>query len=85
MREDKYCSKENLSLLRSFNLNSLFGVEKMRKVSTQRGIYQSVDDVELDKKEGVVTHLKHFDSMPLFRKKQVGQRYQISSYLLQIL
>jgi hypothetical protein len=67
-----YSSKENLSFIRTFKLDALFGVEKTRKVSTQRGIYQRVADVELDK-EGLVTHLKHFDFVTLFREKQAGQ------------
>lgn len=67
-----YASKENLGFIRSLKLDAVFGVEKTRKVSTQKGVYQCVADVELTQ-EGLLTHLKHFDFVTLFREGQAGQ------------
>lgn len=67
-----YSSKENLRFIRSYKMDAFFGVEKTRTVSTEKGIYQKVSDVELDE-NGLLTHLKNFDFVTLFREERAGQ------------
>ncbi|WP_338791299.1 hypothetical protein V9L05_00880 [Bernardetia sp. Wsw4-3y2] len=67
-----YSSKENLRFIRSHKMDAFFGVEKTRTVSTQKGVCQKVADIEIDE-NGVLTHLKNFDFVTLFRKEQAGK------------
>ena len=67
-----YSSKENLRFIRSHKMDAFFGVEKTRTVSTQKGVYQKVADIVIDE-NGVLTHLKNFDFVTLFRKEQAGK------------
>jgi hypothetical protein len=62
-----YSGIENLKFLRNQKIGFLFGVEKNRTVSNQPQKYQQVKTLEIPK-QGVVTHLKEFGFVKLFRK-----------------
>lgn len=61
-----YSSVENLKFLRHQKLGFLFGVEKNRTVSNQPQEYRQVQSLEIPE-EGLVTHLKEFGFVKLFR------------------
>jgi Transposase DDE domain len=62
-----YSGVENLKFLRNQKLSFLFGVEKNRTVSNEPGKYCQVNSLEIPN-EGLVTHLREFGFIKLFRK-----------------
>lgn len=73
-----YSGVENLKFLRNQKLGFLFGVEKNRTVSNQPGKYSQVSILEIPA-EGLMTHLKEFGFVKLYRKdfKQEDSRHYI--------
>lgn len=63
-----YSGVENLKFLRNQKLGFLFGVEKNRTVSNEPGKYCQVSSLEIPE-EGLVTHLREFGFIKLFRKE----------------
>lgn len=62
-----YSGVENLKFLKHQKLGFLFGVEKNRTVSNQPHEYRQVQSLEIPE-SGLVTHLKEFGNIKLFRK-----------------
>ena len=62
-----YSGVENLKFLRNQKLGFLFGVEKNRTVSNEPRKYCQVSTLEIPE-EGLVTHLREFGFVKLFRK-----------------
>lgn len=62
-----YSGVENLKFLINQKLGFLFGVEKNRTVSNEAGKYSQVSTLEISD-EGLITHLKEFGFIKLFRK-----------------
>ena len=76
-----YSSIDNLKFLRNQKLGFLFGVEKNRTVSNQPGKYQQVGNLAIPD-EGLITHLKEFGFIKLWRKdlkKQDSRHYILYS------
>lgn len=73
-----YSGVENLKFLRNQKLGFLFGVEKNRTVSNEPGKYCQVSTLEIPD-EGLVTHLREFGFVKLFRKvfKKEDSRHYI--------
>lgn len=73
-----YSGVENLKFLRNQKLGFLFGVEKNRTVSNKPGKYCQVSNLEITD-EGLITHLREFGSVKLFRKdfKKEDSRHYI--------
>ncbi|BAY14547.1 transposase (plasmid) [Anabaenopsis circularis NIES-21] len=73
-----YSGVENLKFLRNQKLGFLFGVEKNRTVSNEPGNYYQVSSLEIPD-EGLVTHLREFGFIKLFRKvfKKEDSRHYI--------
>jgi urease beta subunit len=73
-----YSSVNNLKFLRNQKLGFLFGIEKNRTVSNEPGKYSQVGNLEIDG-EGLITHLKEFGFIKLFRKdfKKEDSRHYI--------
>jgi hypothetical protein len=62
-----YSGVENLKFLKNQKLSFLFGVEKNRTVSNEPRKYCQVSSLEIPN-EGLVTHLREFGFIKLFRK-----------------
>lgn len=73
-----YASIENLKFLRKQELSFLFGIEKDRIISTEKGVYQQVNQAEIPD-NGLYTHLKQFDYVKIFQTvdKDSGVRYYV--------
>jgi len=73
-----YSGVENLKFLRNQKLGFLFGVEKNRTVSNEPGNYCQVSTLAIAD-EGLVTHLREFGFVKLFRKvfKKEDSRHYI--------
>lgn len=73
-----YSGVENLKFLRNQKLGFLFGVEKNRTVSNEPGKYCQVSTLEIPD-EGLMSHLKEFGFVKLFRKdfKKEDSRHYI--------
>lgn len=73
-----YSGRENLKFLRNQKLGFLFGVDKNRTVSNQPQEYRQVQSLEIPE-EGLLTHLKEFGFIKLFRKafKKEDSRHYI--------
>lgn len=73
-----YSGVENLKFLRNQELGFLFGVEKNRTVSNESRKYCQVNTLEIPE-EGLVTHLREFGFVKLFRKvfKKEDSRHYI--------
>jgi hypothetical protein len=73
-----YSGVENLKFLRNQKLGFLFGVEKNRTVSNEPGKYCQVSTLKIPE-EGLVTHLREFGFIQLFRKdfKKEDSRHYI--------
>lgn len=73
-----YSGVENLKFLRNQELGFLFGVEKNRTVSNEPGKHSQVKTLEIPN-EGLITHLKEFEFIKLFRKdfKKEDSRHYI--------
>ncbi len=73
-----YSGVENLKFLRNQKLGFLFGVEKNRTVSNEPKNYSQVSSLEIPD-EGLVTHLREFGLIKLFRKlfKKEDSRHYI--------
>jgi hypothetical protein len=73
-----YSGVENLKFLRNQKLGFLFGVEKNRTVSNEPGKYCQVSTLAIAD-EGLVTHLREFGFVKLFRKvfKKEDSRHYI--------
>lgn len=62
-----YASLENLKFLRNQEISFQVGLKSNRTVSTQPGAYEQVGDIEHVPDDGLVTHLKGFDFIKVFR------------------
>jgi hypothetical protein len=73
-----YSGVENLKFLRNQKLGFLFGVEKNRTVSNEPGKHCQVSTLEIPD-EGLITHLREFGFVKLFRKdfKKEDSRHYI--------
>lgn len=73
-----YSSVSNLKFLRNQKLGFLFGIEKNRTVSNEPRRYSQVCNLEIED-EGLITHLKEFGFIKLFRKdfKKEDSRHYI--------
>jgi hypothetical protein len=73
-----YSGIENLKFLKNQKLGFLFGVEKNRTGSNEPGKYCQVSTLEVPN-EGLVTHLREFGFVKLFRKvfKKEDSRHYI--------
>ena len=73
-----YSGVENLKFIRNHKLGFLFGVEKNRTVSNVPRKYCQVNTIEIPD-EGLITHLKEFGFVKLFRKvfKKEDSRHYI--------
>jgi hypothetical protein len=73
-----YSGVENLKFLKNQKLGFLFGVEKNRTVSNSPGKYCQVSSLDIPD-EGLITHLKEFGFIKLFRKdfKKEDSRHYI--------
>jgi hypothetical protein len=73
-----YSGVDNLKFLKNKELGFLFGVEKNRTVSNQPRVYHQVQSLEIPE-SGLVTHLKEFGFVKLFRKvfKKERRRHYI--------
>jgi hypothetical protein len=73
-----YSGVENLKFLRNQKLGFLFGIEKNRIISNEPRKYCQVSSIEIAD-EGLMTHLKEFGFIKLFRKvfKKEDSRHYI--------
>jgi Transposase DDE domain len=73
-----YSGVENLKFLKNQKLGFLFGIEKNRTVSNDPGKYCQVSTLKISE-EGLVTHLREFGFIKLFRKdfKKEDSRHYI--------
>jgi hypothetical protein len=73
-----YSGKENLKFLKNQKLGFFFGIEKNRIVSNKPGEYSQVISLDIPE-EGLITHLKDFGFIKLFRKdyKKEDSRHYI--------
>lgn len=73
-----YSGVENLKFLRNQKLGFIFGVEKNRTVSNEPGKYCQVSVLDIPD-EGLITHLREFGFIKLFRKdfKKEDSRHYI--------
>lgn len=73
-----YSGVENLKFLRNQKMGFLFGVEKNRTVSNEPRKYEQVRNLSIPE-EGIITHLKEFGLIKLFRKvfKKEDNRHYI--------
>lgn len=73
-----YSGVENLKFLRNHKLGFLFGIEKNRTVSNKPGKYCQVINMSIPD-EGLITHLRGFGFIKLFRKdfKKEDSRHYI--------
>jgi hypothetical protein len=62
-----YASLENLKFLRNLEISFQIGLKSNRTVSPQAGIYEQVGAIENIPADGVITHLKGFDFIKVFR------------------
>lgn len=62
-----YASIENLKFLRNQEVGFLMGLEANRIVSTIPGCYEQIAKIEHLPQEGLLTHLKGFDFVKVFR------------------
>lgn len=62
-----YASLENLKFLRNQEISFQIGLKNNRTVSTQPGQYEQVGQIEHIADDGLVTHLKGFDFIKVFR------------------
>jgi hypothetical protein len=62
-----YASIENLKFLRNQEVGFLLGLEANRIVSTTAGCYEQVGQIEHLPEDGLLTHLKGFDFVKVFR------------------
>lgn len=73
-----YSSIANFKFLRKNELSFLFGIEKDRIISSKKGFYESVSQVEIPN-DGLYTHLKEFDFVKIFKTvdKENNVRYYV--------
>ena len=62
-----YASIANLKFLRNQEVGFLIGLEANRNVSTAPSCYKQVGRIEAIPEEGLLTHLKGFDFVKVFR------------------
>lgn len=62
-----YSSISNLKYLRSLGINFQVGVKSDRIVSTQKGVHEQVGQIDFIPEQGLITHLKKFGFIKLFR------------------
>ncbi|GAA4435596.1 hypothetical protein GCM10023188_27660 [Pontibacter saemangeumensis] len=67
-----YASLENLKFLRDKEVGFLIGLEANRIVSSLPGSHEQVGQIEAFPEQGLLTHLKGFDFVKVFRRS--GQR-----------
>jgi hypothetical protein len=68
-----YASVFNLKICRKHGLDALFAVEKDRLIATQKGHYEKVSEAVITE-DGLLTHLKAFDWVTVFRTEAHGQQ-----------
>lgn len=61
-----YSSIDNFKFMRKHELSFMFGLESNRVISTQKGIYESVNKANIPD-YGLYTHLKEFDYVKIFQ------------------
>lgn len=61
-----YSSVENFKFMRKHELSFLFSIESNRIISSVKGVYQNVSNVEIPE-NGLYTHLKEFGFVKIFR------------------
>ena len=61
-----YSSVENFKFMRKHELSSLFAIESNSIISSVKGVYQNVSNVEIPE-DGLYTHLKEFGFVKIFR------------------
>jgi hypothetical protein len=66
-----YASSKNLAACRAAGFDALFAVPSDRLISTQKGQYQKVGEVDIPQ-EGLFTHLNGFDWVTVFMEKDEG-------------
>jgi hypothetical protein len=73
-----YSGVENLKFLKNQELGFFFGVEKNRTVSNEAKKYSQVNSLEIPE-SGLVTHLRNFGFIKLYRKdfRNEGSRHYI--------
>ena len=62
-----YASIANLKLLRGLEISFMIGVKSDRVVSSTPGVYEKVGQMEQIPTDGIVTHLRKFGFVKLFR------------------
>lgn len=62
-----YSSIENWKFLRNLEISFLVGLKSNRTVSTKHGRYEQVGEIADIPQDGLVTHLKGFDFVKVFR------------------
>jgi hypothetical protein len=79
-----YSGVKNLKFLKNQKLGFLFGIEKNRTVSNDPGKYCQVSTLKISE-EGLVTHLREFGFIKLFRKdfkkEDSRRRFSLSPHL----
>ena len=63
-----YSSVKNLKFLRKKELGIMMGISKNRQVSVNKGKYQRVDTLKIEK-NGTEVYLKHFGKVKVFKKQ----------------
>ena len=64
-----YSSLENLKFIRKHGLGMLFGIDKQRTVSVEKGNYCQIQNVENWQEDGVILYLKDFGMVKAFRQE----------------
>jgi len=73
-----YSSLENLKHIRKNGLDFLFGVEKDRQISLEKGSYDRVDQIDNIPENGRIVYLKEFGNVRVFRQMfKEAYRYYI--------
>jgi Transposase DDE domain len=70
-----YSGTENLKFLKNQKLGFLFGIEKNRTVSNEPHKYCQVSSLEIPD-EGLITHLREFGFVKVFRKEFKNEDYR---------
>lgn len=72
-----YSSLANLKFIRKHKLGMLFGVEKTRKISVEKGSYCQIQAIDEWPKDGIIVYLKDFGMVRAFRQtnKDVHRYY----------
>ncbi len=63
-----YSGLENLKHIRKNKLNFLFGVDKSRQISIEKGSYTRIEQIDDLPQNGKIVYLKEFGNVKLFRQ-----------------